>query len=142
MAPIHTKEAVIRYIEKQADNLKIRGYHGSANELASLADDVRAGRLPNRRQDALQPSYWMQARPGIDVVRCLFPKQHIILRTDLPNPKRPVGSPRHRRVEMYRTSKTVGDYLASGGEHLDLWWDVRDGIIEVFNPADSTTETI
>lgn len=141
MAPIHTKEAVIRYIEKQADNLKIRGYHGSANELASLANAVSAGWLPNRRQDALHPSYWMEARPSIDVVRCLFPKCHIIWRTARPNPKRP-GKPRHRRVEMYRTGETVGDFLASGGEHLDLWWDVRDGIIEVFNPADSTTETI
>ena len=138
MDPIHTKDDVIRYIEEQADNLKIRGHHSDANELNRLADAVREGTLPNYRPDTLPPSYWMKASPRIHVIRNLFPERHCIRRTNAPNPKKPVGSPRHQRVELYRTSKTVGDYLASGGVHLDLWWDVRDRLVEVFAPSDAT----
>ena len=138
MDPIHTKDEVIRYIEEQADNLKTRELHNYANELNRLADAVREGTLPNRRPDTLPPSYWMKAAPGIHVIRRLFPERYCIKRTNASNPKKPVGSPRYRRVELYRTSRTVGDYLASGGEHLDLWWDVRDRLIEVFAPSDAT----
>ena len=138
MEPIHTKDEVIRYIEEQADNLKIRGHHNDAAELTRLADAVREGTLPNRRPETLQPSYWMNARPGINVIRSLFPERYLIRRTNEPNCKKPVGSSRHQRVELYRTSRTVGDYLASGGVHLDLWWDVRDRLVEVFAPSDAT----
>ena len=141
MAPIHTKDEVIRYIDEQADDLKIRGHHSDANELNRLADAVREGTLPNYQPNTLPPSYWMKARPGIHVVRRLFPERYCIRRTNKPNPKKPVGSPRYQRVELYRTSKTVGGYLALGGEHLDLWWDVRDRLIEVFAPSDATDDS-
>ena len=41
------------------------------------------------------------------------------------NPKT-VGSAAHARYEMYKTAKTVGEYLSLGGTRADLRYDKVD----------------
>lgn len=44
------------------------------------------------------------------------------------NPKRGASA---QRYELYRTSKTVADYIAAGGVRADIAYDVAKGFIEV-----------
>jgi len=53
----------------------------------------------------------------------------VTLKTDK-NPKR-VGSKSHARFEHYKTSKTVGDFVAKGGTFGDLAWDSARGFISI-----------
>lgn len=46
------------------------------------------------------------------------------------NPKRE-GSASHTRYELYRTSKTVQEYINAGGTLPDLKWDSEKGHIEI-----------
>lgn len=46
------------------------------------------------------------------------------------NPKRP-GSAAHDRFACYRDGMTVADYLAAGGQRLDLRYDADHGFIHV-----------
>ena len=84
----------------------------------------------------------MKRKPRVHILRCLFPEEYILVRTDRPNPKKPVGisANRYQRVEIYRSGMSVSSYLKAtgniGGEIADLWWDERDGIIKVVSPED------
>lgn len=44
------------------------------------------------------------------------------------NPKRGASA---ERFDMYKTCKTVGDYLQAGGSTADIRWDISKGYIEV-----------
>lgn len=46
------------------------------------------------------------------------------------NPKRP-GSKAHEVFELYRTNKTVGEFLAAGGNYNDIAYNVGRNFIKV-----------
>ena len=46
------------------------------------------------------------------------------------NPKRP-GTASHARAELYWGKKTVADYLAAGGQRVDLSWDAAHNFIRI-----------
>ena len=46
------------------------------------------------------------------------------------NPKK-VGAASHARFELYKSGMSVGDALAAGVTHQDIWWDVSHKFIEL-----------
>lgn len=135
----HRAKEIAGYITGKAAVLEGMGHRAEARELTKLADDVATGRIPH-------PTH---PKPRPYIAGCLFPKRYIIVRTALPNPKRTTGKSanRHKRVEVYRTGMSVGAYLAAtagiGKDIFDLWWDERDGLIQVVSPEDySETRTV
>lgn len=128
----HRAKEIAGYITEKAAVLEGMGHRAEARELTKLADDVATGRNPRP----------MNPKPGVRILRRLFPERYIVVRTDRPNPKKPDGisANRYRRVEMYRSGMSVSSYLKVtgniGGEIADLWWDERDGIIKVVSPED------
>lgn len=137
--PIHRLAPEIAgYINEKAAVLEGMGYPAEALELTGLADKVVTG----------QVIYALKAKPRPPVLLCLFPEQHIVVRTDLPNPKLQSGisANRYKRVETYRSGMSVSAYLKAteniGGQIADLWLDERDGLIKVVSPeAYSEMET-
>ena len=128
----HRAKEIADYITGKAAVLEGMGHRAEARELTKLADDVATGRRPK----PLAP------KPRVHILRCLFPERYIVLRTNLPNPKKPDGisANRYQRVEIYRSGMSVSSYLKAtgniGGEIADLWWDERDDIIKVVSPED------
>ena len=129
--PVHRlAPELAAYINEKAAVLESMGYPAEALELTGLADKITAG-------DVIYP---LRAKPRPPVLLCLFPEQHIVVRTDLPNPKLHSGiwANRHKRVNTYRSGMSVACYLKAtatiGGQIADLWWDERDGLIKVVSP--------
>lgn len=50
------------------------------------------------------------------------------------NPKRPTSAA-GKRFDLYKLGMTVAQFLAAGGWRADIWWDAKQGFIEVGKPA-------
>jgi len=52
------------------------------------------------------------------------------------NNKKRVGSKSWERYEDYKDSKSIGEFLSSGGKKEDLRWDLEKGFLELLESYD------
>lgn len=87
------------------------------------------GDFKTDKEDAARAAYLAANPPPPEPKKKEKGEQTIVLvRAD--NPKRP-GSAAHARYELYRTCSTVDEFLAKGGQSIDLTHDAKKGFIKL-----------
>jgi hypothetical protein len=92
--------------------------------------EVKPQTQPGATAPANKPATPSPATAPRDRTSKNFDKNATITLKSEKNPKR-VGSKSYDRFEHYKTSKTVGDFIAKGGTFGDLSWDSARGFITI-----------
>lgn len=85
--------------------------------------------VPGQPQKPASPTAPASAAPRDRTSKNFDKNAAIALKTEK-NPKR-VGSKSYDRFEHYKTSKTVGEFVAKGGTFGDLAWDSARGYVTI-----------